>query len=89
MKRSKVKIVVAVISVFVIMFINIISALSSKESDLLLLNIEAIAQYEGETALAMYMDYNSVTRCYVCEYGGSSGCDVSLQCCKSWGNCPY
>ena len=58
-------------------------------SELALANVEALATGEGEIAYGMYLDYNENTRCYVCEYGGSGACAVSLQCCKSWGNCPY
>lgn len=69
------------------------SYLQSKQydgmSELALANVEALAQYEGGNAAAMYLNYNPVTQCYVCEYGGSGICSISMQCCKSWGNCPY
>lgn len=58
-------------------------------SELALANVEALAQYEGENAVGMYMHFHEDTQCYVCEYGGSGICSISMQCCKSWGNCPY
>ena len=67
------------------LYLNTTEELAIK--DIVLENIESMAQNEGTIAPNMHMFFNPTTLCYVCIDEGS-GCAVSDQCCISWGNCP-
>lgn len=84
--RKKVLIVVGILFLGgVNLYLNTTEEFSIK--DIVLEDIESMAQNEGTTASNMHIYFNPTTLCYVCT-GGGRGCAVSDQCCISWGNCP-